>query len=82
MALAVLIDSKKRGNEFFRTIFFIPNMISMIISSFVWVFIFTKVLSEIAVKTNLKLLNRSWLGDPKLAFGAILLYHFGLELDI
>lgn len=72
LALAVLIDSKKRGNGFFRTIFFIPNMISMIISSFVWVFIFTKVLSEIAAKTPFKFLDKSWLGEPKLAFGSIL----------
>ncbi|MFL0266896.1 carbohydrate ABC transporter permease [Candidatus Clostridium radicumherbarum] len=73
IALAVLIDSKKRGNGFFRTIFFIPNMISMIISSFVWVFIFTKVLSEISTKTHIAFLNSSWLGEPKLAFIAILI---------
>lgn len=73
LALAVLIDSKKKSNGFFRTIFFMPNMISMIISSFVWIFIFTKVFTEFALKTPFKFLDQSWLGDPKLSFFSILI---------
>ena len=40
LLLAVLIESRTRSKGFFRTIFFMPNMISIIISAFMWTFIF------------------------------------------
>lgn len=40
LALAVLIESRTRTKGFFRTIFFMPNMISTIISAFMWTFVF------------------------------------------
>ncbi|MDP4090721.1 MAG: sugar ABC transporter permease, partial [Bacillota bacterium] len=73
LALAVMIDSRKKGKGFFRTVFFMPNMISMIISSFVWVFIFSKVIPELAAKTHLNFLNQSWLGNPKWGFYSIII---------
>lgn len=73
LLLALMIESKKKSKGFFRTIFFMPNMISMIIGSFVWTFIFSMVLPEMATKTPFKFLDQSWLGDPKISFYAILI---------
>ena len=44
LALALLIESRTRSKGFFRTIFFMPNMISLIISALMFSFIFTNVL--------------------------------------
>lgn len=73
LALAVLIESKLKSKAFFRTVFFMPNMISLIISAFMWMFIFSQVLPQIAEKTGLSFLDQSWIGDPKYSFFSILI---------
>lgn len=71
--LAVLIESRKKTKMFFRTICFMPNMISLIIGGLMWMFIFTKVLPFIAENTFMKFLDQSWIGDPNFSFYAILI---------
>jgi len=71
--LATLIESRTRSKGFFRTIFFMPNMISIIISAFMWTFIFTQVFPQLAEETVLKFLGQAWIGDPKYSFIAILI---------
>ena len=71
--LAILIENRKHSKVFFRTIFFMPNMISMIIAGFMWMFIFTKVIPGIAGQGILSFLKQSWIGDPKWSFFAILI---------
>ncbi|MEC0182369.1 sugar ABC transporter permease [Paenibacillus peoriae] len=73
LALAVLIESRTRSKGFFRTIFFMPNMISTIISAFMWTFVFSSVLPQIAEKTAIAFLGQSWLGDPKVSFFSIII---------
>jgi len=73
LLLAVFIESKTRSKGIFRTIFFMPNMISIIISAFMWTFIFTQVFPQLAEKTILTFLGQSWIGDPKYSFIAILI---------
>lgn len=72
LGLAVLVESRGRSKPWFRTIFFMPNMISMIIGGFMWMFIFTKVLPDIAAKSGMSFLDQSWIGDPKYSFFSIL----------
>ena len=71
--LAVFIESQKRARSLFRTILFMPNMLSMIVGCFVWMFIFTRLLPYIAEHTIFKFLDRSWIGDPAYSFVAILI---------
>ena len=71
LMLAVMTESISRGRGIFRTIFYMPNMISMIIGGFMWKFVFTQVLYNVAEKTGLKFLDQSWTGDPSYAFWAI-----------
>ncbi|KRF03900.1 ABC transporter permease [Paenibacillus sp. Soil766] len=71
--LAVLIESQQRSKVWFRTIFFMPNMISLIIGGFMWMFIFTKVLPYIAEHTFFHFLDQSWIGDPRFSFYTLLI---------
>jgi raffinose/stachyose/melibiose transport system permease protein len=73
LLLAVLIETRTRSKGFFRTVFFMPNMISIIISSFMWTFVFTQVLPQIAEKTALAFLDQSWIGNPSVSFYSILI---------
>ncbi|WP_372663321.1 carbohydrate ABC transporter permease [Cohnella sp.] len=73
LLLAVLVESRRRSRVWFRTIFFMPNMLSLIIGGFMWVFIFTRVLPSLADTTGLPFLDQSWIGDPSRSFYAILI---------
>ena len=71
--LALTLDRQIRGIGFLRSIFFMPNVISMIIVGFIWQFFFTNVIGEIANWTGLTFLNQSWLGNPGIAFYSVTL---------
>ncbi|MGL1890150.1 MAG: sugar ABC transporter permease [Spirochaetaceae bacterium] len=73
LLLALLIENRKKSKFVFRTLFFMPNMISMIISGFIWMFIFTKVLPGVSGDGIFSFLNQTWLGDPRLSFYAVLI---------
>ncbi|WP_334073307.1 MULTISPECIES: sugar ABC transporter permease [Paenibacillus] len=73
LLLAVLIETRTRSKGFFRTIFFMPNMISLIISSFMWTFVFSQVIPQLAEKAAITFLDHSWLGNPKFSFYSILI---------
>jgi raffinose/stachyose/melibiose transport system permease protein len=73
LLLALAIESRRRSMGLFRTIFYMPNMISMIIGGYMWMFIFTKVLYYMADNWGLAFLDVSWIGDPAYAFFAILI---------
>ena len=72
LGLALLVEARRRGRLAFRTMLFLPNMISMIIGGFMWLFIFTRVLPRLNSDGPLGFLNQSWIGDPSWSFVAIL----------
>lgn len=72
LLIATLIDSRRKQG-LYRTIFFMPNMISLITSSFIWVFIFSKVFPELAKFILFKYFDQSWFGDPRFSFWAIVI---------
>jgi len=74
LLLALLIDSRRSKTQvWYRTVFFLPNMISMVIAGFMWMFIFTRVLPSLGQGLGLEFLDRSWIGDPKSSFWAIMI---------
>lgn len=73
LTLAVAIESRARAKGVLRTIFYMPNMISMVIGGYMWMFIFTKVLYYMADNWGMKFLDQSWIGDPNAAFVAIVI---------
>jgi raffinose/stachyose/melibiose transport system permease protein len=73
LCLAVAIESRSKAKGFFRTLFCMPNMISMIIGGYMWNFIFTKVLYYLADHWGMTIFDKSWIGDPRYAFLAIII---------
>lgn len=73
LLLALGIESLRKGKGAFRTLFYMPNMISLVIGSFMWNFIFTKVLYFAADTWGWSFLDHSWIGDPVYSFYAILI---------
>lgn len=71
LLLAVLIESRRKTKGLFRTVFFMPNMVSLIVSAFIWTFVFSQVLPQLAAKTGMPFLNQEWTGNPKVAFFTI-----------
>nr|WP_160720775.1 sugar ABC transporter permease [Bacillus sp. USDA818B3_A] len=71
--LAVLIESVSRARAFFRTAYLMPNMISMIIGGYMWVFVFTRVTFYLADNWGMAFLDKSWIGNPHYSFIAIII---------
>lgn len=67
LLLAVVLESKIRGKGFFRTAFYIPNIISLIIIGFIWKFICIRVFDAFSVLTGWGIFEHSWLGESRLA---------------
>jgi raffinose/stachyose/melibiose transport system permease protein len=72
MAMAIILNQKIKATNIYRTIFFIPNSISMVIVGFLWSFIFTGGFSSLYNLTGIKFFNLPWLGDPSYAFYSII----------
>lgn len=71
LLLAFLLDGSTRFKKPFRTIFFLPNLMSLIIVGFVWVFLYGGVYRSFADLIGLpEALRVSWLG-PDMALISI-----------
>lgn len=73
LILALVVESLRKGKVLFRTIFFFPNMISMIIGGFIWMFIFTRVFPYLADTLGIAILGESWIGNPSYSFYSIVI---------
>ena len=62
--LALLVTSKLKAQNFFRALFFTPNLIGGVILGFIWVFVFSEMFTWVGDKTGIGLLESSWLVDP------------------
>ena len=65
MLFAVALTSSFRLNNLFRATIFLPNMISMVVAGFIWLFMFTKISPAVYGITGLEVFGRSWLGVPE-----------------
>lgn len=73
LGLALLVTKQKNKlNTFFRTIFFMPNLIGGIILGFIWQFIFLKAFGAIYDATGLTFFQ-NWLANEKTGFWAIVI---------
>lgn len=72
-ALALMLDRTVKGIGFLRSVFFMPNVISMVIVGFIWQFIFMNVVGEMSRFMGMPFLNQSWLGDPHIALYSVTL---------
>lgn len=70
-ALAYLLTSGIRGQNFLRAGFFTPNLIGGIVLGFIWSFIFGRVLPNVSFLQSIPIFQKSWLSDPNMAFWAL-----------
>lgn len=75
LLLAVLVNAKVRGTNFFRTIYFLPVVTSMVVVSLLWRFMYERdglinqLLSAVTFGTYTPI---DWLNDPAWAMPAII----------
>lgn len=68
--LAILLNKKIKGLTFFRTIIFMPVVLSMTVTGLLWNFIFSPdvgMVNAFLRMLNLDFLIRDWVADPKTA---------------
>lgn len=73
LILALLVKQKIPLVGVFRSMFFLPNVVSLVVVGFVWKFLLTDQIG--LVNQVLQLVgigNNSWLGDPRFALGSII----------
>lgn len=66
LALALALDSKLKTTNVLRSIFFLPNVLSLIIVAFIWSFVFRLILPAV---TGIDV----WLGDTNIAPYAVVI---------
>lgn len=75
LLIAILLNVPDRFHSVLRTIFFIPQVLSAIIVSFIWKIILVDrgLLNNLLVRVGLIEKPIHWLGDPDMAFYAIVI---------
>ncbi len=71
--LAYLLTGKMKGKNFFRAGYFTPNLIGGVVLGFIWQFIFQRVFTSIGKGMGSEFFSQSWLSDPEMAMGALIL---------
>ncbi len=75
LIVALLLHRALKGATFFKTILFIPKLLSPIVVGFLWNLILNPnfgVLNKLLTMVGLGNLARPWLGDPATALGSII----------
>jgi multiple sugar transport system permease protein len=73
LGLALLVRQKRPLIGLFRSLFFAPNVISLVVVGLVWQFLLVDNFGVVNKITGaLGLGDHSWLGDPKFALGSVL----------
>ena len=72
LCLAVLINVKMRGVNFFRTIYFLPVVTSIVVVSILWLFLYQPNGLINATLANFGIQGPDWLGNPNTALFAII----------
>jgi ABC-type sugar transport system permease subunit len=73
--LAMLLWRQPRGFTLFRTVYFLPQVLSSVVIAIVWGWIYNPIfglLNEALDAVGLESLSRGWLGDPSVALYAVL----------
>jgi multiple sugar transport system permease protein len=76
LVMALLINTRIRGTTFFRTVYFLPVVTSMVVVSLLWVFLYRQdgLLNVLLSKATFGLVTGpDWLGETATAMPAIIL---------
>lgn len=76
LAVAVALNRKMRSGNFFATVFFLPNVISLVAVGMVWTWMYDPTMGTInrlIDRLGLHSFQPAWLGDPATALIAVLI---------
>lgn len=76
LILALMLEERSRLNKTFRTLFFAPAVLSPVVVSFVWKYMYSPnsgVLNSLLRLAGLNGLAQDWLGNPHLALSSVML---------
>lgn len=71
--LALLVTSKLKSSNLFRTFFFIPNLIGGVVLGVIWQFVFNSALTSLAYTFEWPIFQDSWLNETDTAFWALII---------
>jgi raffinose/stachyose/melibiose transport system permease protein len=74
--LALLLWSGARGSVFFRTVYFLPFVLPLVVVAIVWQWIYHPIygpLNKMLDSIGLQQLSQGWLGEPRTALYAVLI---------
>jgi ABC-type sugar transport system permease subunit len=75
LGLAVLLDRPLRGSRFYKSMFYLPVTLSLVVVGQVWIWIYQPdwgLINSVLRTVGLDGLTRSWLGDPDTALIAVI----------
>jgi len=72
LVLAILVNAKMRGTNFFRTVYFLPVVTSMVVVSMLWMFMYQPNGLVNVTLAKFGIAGPDWLGDPKTALFALI----------
>src|SRR5690606_37451919 len=67
LAVAIGLNAKIKGRNFFRAVYFLPNILSVLIVGFIFNFVFSNILPGLGEKYNIEFLTANILGNADLA---------------
>jgi multiple sugar transport system permease protein len=72
LGIALLVNSRVRGTTFFRTVYFLPVVTSIVVISMLWLFMYQKdgLINQLLAKIGIQ--GPDWLADPHWALFAII----------
>ncbi|MCL5071691.1 MAG: sugar ABC transporter permease [Actinobacteria bacterium] len=76
LILALALERRSKINNIYRTIFFIPAVLSPVVASFIWKYMYSPesgVINSVLKVLGLNSLAQDWLGNPKLALMSVML---------
>ena len=71
--IAYLLTNGMKGQNFFRSGFFTPNLIGGVVLGFIWQFVFSRILVDFGKTLEIESLSKSWLADPDKALWALII---------
>lgn len=73
LLIAMGLNAKIKGKNFFRATYFLPNVLGVLIVGFIFNFIFSNVIPQLGVKLHLGFLSTNILGSESLAWIGIVI---------
>ncbi|RXZ01512.1 sugar ABC transporter permease [Fictibacillus sp. S7] len=73
LAVAMGLNSKIKGRNFFRAVYFLPNVLGVLIVGFIFNFIFSNVIPKLGDTWHIAFLSNNILGSEKMAWIGIVI---------